>query len=1203
MAPPPVDANGSLLASRFEIVRRIGEGGMGVVYEALDRERGSIVALKSITQPDATAIFRFKREFRALADIVHPNLVPLYELISTGDQWFFTMQLVEGTDLARYLRPPSKVTTGEAIDVVATRTNLDDKTASDPAIDVETANHRAPPAVEQKPRPIAEFFEWSQVDWRRVRKTFAQLASAVRALHDANRLHRDLKPSNVLVRPDGTVVVLDFGLVAELERTDDLAPVDPVTAPQVIARFDTARANLSDEIVTGTIPYMAPEQVTGEPLTAACDWYAVGVMLYQVATGRLPHEGAPSKILANKVNTVPLAPRLLNASMPADLDTLCMALLQMQPSNRPPATAIIDGLRKAKSYEMVAVDPEERTRKPFIGRSALVDRLATRWRETLEGQPALCVLRGATGDGKSSLVEHFIRTRIDASRATVLRGRCFEHETVPFKTVDGVVDALVKHLLTLRPDELDASMPATVGSLSATFPVLARASAVIRAARHHPAPLDAEARSIEASHGFRTLLATLGETRPCLIVIDDAQWGDVDGMRMLSRLWDEPLARAMVIVVIRPDLEHDSAALLELARQREAHPSLRAEIIDVEPLGPDEARAVARSLIARAAIAPSEDELWIERIVDWSKGSPWLLELLIESYASLGLIARSQSLDVLLRARADALTERERAMLDAVCVAGHPVPVRIAFAATSGAQSAQDALGALGKAKLVRTSGPTLDAVVEPFHERVRDGLLRTMTHEAKAIAHERIALALEASGRHGDEHEHLARHWERAGLDGRAAEQWMLAAKALVRIGDRSQARHALERASALGSGATRLRARELLAETLLADGQLAAAYELARAEFSLPREWSNGAVAALVARLSMRARFDPPAAAEPEPTGLGLLAAVARGSLDIEPKMTAGVAATALLRSRATAQLLAYYGAALAQLDFVGVTHPDEWGRAALSVLDESAASAHRAEVLWLVAERCVAATASPRETAALLDRALSSAVMLDEREWIARCTDAVIEHALLHGASELTLASLVVRLSAVHSARSMHSASPWLQAARAIGQQASERGPGTPRLGSVVRALMALARDDDGAAARALAEDQLAQSARGTARDGTRRWITAVLEARSARAASMVEATATLTAAVTTAARMHSAASRCPSRFEASALVLDGEIALAFRQRHEAVERFERALTAAETHEHNAIVALCDRRLIALGARGGAARRWIEECDEAR
>ena len=90
--------------SRFVVEDLLGRGGMGEVYRVLDRKRGSRVALKLLTEASPTALFRFKHEFRALASISHPNLLPLYELASEGDQWFFTMKLIEGVSFSHHVR-------------------------------------------------------------------------------------------------------------------------------------------------------------------------------------------------------------------------------------------------------------------------------------------------------------------------------------------------------------------------------------------------------------------------------------------------------------------------------------------------------------------------------------------------------------------------------------------------------------------------------------------------------------------------------------------------------------------------------------------------------------------------------------------------------------------------------------------------------------------------------------------------------------------------------------------------------------------------------------------------------------------------------------------------------------------------------------------------------------------------------------------
>ena len=172
-----------LNAVRFTLVRRLGAGGMGVVYEAYDQQRGELVALKTMRRVDPPALVRFKQEFRSLSDITHPNLVNLYELFAVEDRWFFTMELVEGCDFVSYVKSRPEP--------VSFRVSSAD--ASD-----DRARRSEPGRRTRASRGQARLF-----DETRLRDALRQLAEGVDALHQSGKLHRDIKPPNVLVTARG----------------------------------------------------------------------------------------------------------------------------------------------------------------------------------------------------------------------------------------------------------------------------------------------------------------------------------------------------------------------------------------------------------------------------------------------------------------------------------------------------------------------------------------------------------------------------------------------------------------------------------------------------------------------------------------------------------------------------------------------------------------------------------------------------------------------------------------------------------------------------------------------------------------------------------------------------------------------------------------------------------------------------------------
>ena len=795
---------------RFSVVRRIGAGGMGIVYEAIDRDlRNRRVALKTLRRLDPVSLYRFKQEFRALAELTHPNLVPLYELIGEGEQWFFTMEFVEDAiDLLAYVRPGG-VRASDADTYAATAAGSTD------GVPVLVG---AEPGLE-RPRESTPAAARGGVDYSRLRAGFSQLALAVAALHAAGKLHRDLKPSNVLVRPDGHVVTLDFGLVTDLD-IDRRGSGRPKTRPRENSD-SSGSGHSTDAGLVGTIPYMSPEQVSGGPLTSASDWYAFGVTLFQALTGALPFSGPALSVMADKCTRDAPAPSDLIAGIPPDLEALCVALLRRDPDERPDAAEVLVGLGGAADLTVRTADST-----PFVGRASHLSELHRAFETVRNGEAVVCHVHGRSGAGKSTLISRYLDDLSLQYEAVVLTGRCYEQESVPYKAIDSLVDALTHHLVRMPAEEVMSVVPSHAADLARVFPVLQRVDALAVAAREQPSAADLRQVRRFAFEALRELLGGLARRQPLVLFIDDLQWGDVDSSAVLSNLLQPPGAPPLLLLIAyRSEYLETSACLKALAASLEAT-SVAAVRVAVEALTPEDARELALSLLGSGQPEAERDADWIAKE---SGGSALFVYELVDYLKSGAATTSAPDLDQVLRVRVGRLPELTRRLLEVIAVAGRPVRIEHAQAAAHLPPLDPQVVASLRAGRLVRTMGTGPQGEVEMFHDRIRESIVASLPVEAIRHHHAGLATSLELSGE--ADVETLAVHFEGAGDRARASRYCEQAAIQAVQVLAFDRADALLVRAAALAtSDADRARIHERMIHFYTDLARFGDAYAVAR-------------------------------------------------------------------------------------------------------------------------------------------------------------------------------------------------------------------------------------------------------------------------------------------------------------------------------------------------------------------------------------
>jgi eukaryotic-like serine/threonine-protein kinase len=801
-------ANEFLGTKRFRIRRRLGSGGMGIVYEAHDLETDKIVALKTLTRAEASHISRFKQEFRSLAGVSHPNLVGLYEFMADGQYWFFTMELVNGVNFLEYVRPGYHARHGESSKTPTLRKGslqaghemLADYEAETRQLDEITVEPFVEDAGDSS--PVETSLSRSRLDLDRLRLAIRQLAEGLHGLHETGKLHRDIKPSNVLVTKEGRVVILDFGLVTEVAGKD-----------------------LHESInIAGTPDYMSPEQGAQLPISRSSDWYSVGVILYQSLTARLPFTGKFFEVMMNKQNFDPPAPSELLRGVPRDLNHLCIRLLRRKPEDRPSGKEILRMLGQSSTGPLPPIVSSQSKplveSSPFIGREQQLQQLWSAFALTRRGQTVTVYLHGSSGMGKTALAHHFLDELRDRdSGIVILEGRCYERESVPYKALDGVVDSLTKYLMSLPEAKAEGLMPSDVPALARLFPVMLQVDSVFNAPQRDleiPDPLALRRRAFAA---LRELLGRISDRQPLILYIDDLQWSDADSTMLLEDLLRPPEAPALLLISSFRSEDVEARPFLGALLEKTGTDTC-CEVL-VKALSQSESLKLVRDLFGThaAVVEPFTDGILRE-----ARGNPFLLEQLARYAGTNDQTATSGiTLGMMLEARLRHQPKGARRFLNTLAVAGRPINPEVVYQAADLSGDELSLVSSLRAAQFLRSGGE--GHAVELYHDRIRETLASQIDPATAIQIHRGLAQAIEARGI--DDPEALFEHYMGAGERVRAATHAAVAARkaATALAFDRAAAfyRRALELAPARGAELIDL--KRGLAETLANAGRPAEA------------------------------------------------------------------------------------------------------------------------------------------------------------------------------------------------------------------------------------------------------------------------------------------------------------------------------------------------------------------------------------------
>jgi tetratricopeptide (TPR) repeat protein len=817
---------------------------MGVVYRARHETTGATVALKTVRAEDASLMRGIRREIHALRRARHAGVVSIVdEGVEEGMPWY-AMELIEGRTLREHLRDwwrnadPVAPSSHDRPTVVDSAARPESETTTP-----DRSGERERPSVTaafSAPRTAANGHLVEAL-------TFVRgLCSALAYLHGEGIVHRDLKPDNVMIRDDGTPVLVDFGLVAGHGGA-------------------TGRESLEFAgALEGSFSYMAPEQGTGQLLDARADLYALGCILYEIATGTLPFSGAAYTVLRQHVVAHPEPPSVRARDVPFDLEALILRLLSKAPSDRLGFASDVGAILAT----LGATDPLAAHETPtkaylyrpeFAGRKDVLEGLEAALAGTLRGEGRLCLIGGESGAGKTRLAAE-LATLANTRGMRVFTGECVPIERSGEGGVRGVALSPLRTLLEAIADHCragDAAERARVlGDHATLLATYDPSFATLAATSGEPAlpELPPDAARHRLFFALSEALSAFATLRPMLLVLDDLQWADELTTTLLATLARQRVRDVPVMILGTYREEETTDAIREL---RTLGTDVRLDRLDAATIS-----TMAARMLALGSLPPSVAQF----LADRSSGNPFFVAEYLRAAVGVGLLTRRRgewslelaadgagdlearlplprSLGELVRSRLDGLDARARALLEVAAVLGREVPTDM-LAALSGLRDT-DELEASDQLVSRRVLDVTGDGNLRFAHDKLREITYDAIDAERRRTLHGQAARVLEARSRTGRAFAiplaELGHHFLESGDVDRAISYFAAAGERAHRMAAYGDAAVHLARALSLDPSAQRTsleqrtRWERLVADALYATGKLSRSEEHAARALTL--------------------------------------------------------------------------------------------------------------------------------------------------------------------------------------------------------------------------------------------------------------------------------------------------------------------------------------------------------------------------------